>query len=71
MHSSFLTHQQAYVCSVCLSIFCAFAPECATCGTPARPPKGSQPQQSKKKVATAAAEAAASAGGGGGGGGSL
>jgi hypothetical protein len=33
--------EQAYVCSVCLSIFCAFAPECATCGTPARPLKGS------------------------------
>lgn len=33
--------EQAYVCSVCLSIFCAFAPECATCGTPARPQKGS------------------------------
>ncbi|KAM3570078.1 hypothetical protein VYU27_007840 [Nannochloropsis oceanica] len=32
--------EQAYVCSVCLSIFCAFTKECPTCGTPARPPKG-------------------------------
>ncbi|CAM9749406.1 unnamed protein product [Phaeothamnion confervicola] len=29
----------AYVCSVCLSVFCAFSPICSTCGTRAKPPQ--------------------------------
>jgi transcription initiation factor TFIIH subunit 3 len=31
--------EQAYVCSVCLSIFCTYTSECRTCGTPCRPSK--------------------------------
>jgi len=29
----------AFVCSVCVSVFCRFSPECPTCGTRARPKK--------------------------------
>lgn len=28
--------EMAYVCSVCLSIYCEASAECPTCGTPAR-----------------------------------
>ena len=33
----------AYICSVCLSIFCKFSPTCPTCGTQSKP-------KSKSKV---------------------
>ncbi|CAM9220942.1 unnamed protein product [Choristocarpus tenellus] len=36
----------AYVCSVCLSVFCEFSPVCSTCGTRAWPKKASK---SKKR----------------------
>jgi transcription initiation factor TFIIH subunit 3 len=42
----------AYVCSVCLSVFCEFSPVCATCGTRATPTR-------RRQLEAAAAVAAA------------
>ncbi|CAM9362003.1 unnamed protein product [Discosporangium mesarthrocarpum] len=39
----------AFVCSVCLSVFCEFSPVCSTCGTRAWPKR---PAQSKKRRLT-------------------
>ncbi|CAM9301316.1 unnamed protein product [Hapterophycus canaliculatus] len=43
----------AYVCSVCLSVFCEFSPVCTTCGTRAWPKKVSRGK--KRPIAAAGA----------------